>query len=281
MGVMAYGVSGAAAGVVAPVREGAALALGRSEGADLSVPSDTFLSGLHFRLRRRGAAVLLEDLGSRNGTFVDGRRVEQAMLTGAEIFEAGGCGFRLAAAADDDDDLRSILRCVRGPLFVILDAARDPRLYPMLCASGARYVSLYAGRSAGELEHVAPYLAEMTPEGTLMRTFVREGWGKAWGVLLTASGTMEEVWKQLRRWLMVMLDGSEKATYFRFYDPRVLRVFLAVADGTQSAEFGGPIRSWMMEDGDPGVMIHVSGWAGGSSMCRIRMRVDAGRLAVG
>ena len=48
--------------------------VGRSQRADIAVDDDG-VSRSHARLRREGEAVWLEDLGSRNGTFVNGVRV--------------------------------------------------------------------------------------------------------------------------------------------------------------------------------------------------------------
>ena len=45
--------------------------LGRGEEADLAL-EDTFASGAHARLVRTGDAIVLEDLGSTNGTYLNG-----------------------------------------------------------------------------------------------------------------------------------------------------------------------------------------------------------------
>jgi pSer/pThr/pTyr-binding forkhead associated (FHA) protein len=39
------------------------------------IPDDEFVSTVHARLFRRGDDLLVEDLGSRNGTFVNGEQV--------------------------------------------------------------------------------------------------------------------------------------------------------------------------------------------------------------
>jgi len=52
------------------------LVIGRSTKCDVSIP-DRFLSRRHARLYRQGEdSWLVEDLGSRNGTFVNGRRID-------------------------------------------------------------------------------------------------------------------------------------------------------------------------------------------------------------
>jgi pSer/pThr/pTyr-binding forkhead associated (FHA) protein len=50
------------------------LVIGRSTHCGVSL-ADRFLSRQHARLFREGDDWLIEDLGSRNGTFVNGRRI--------------------------------------------------------------------------------------------------------------------------------------------------------------------------------------------------------------
>lgn len=71
------------------------LTLGRSADADVSF-SDRYASGLHARLYSRGDRYLVEDLGSTNGTLLDGRPVsgEQAVGDGS-LIEIGDTRFRI------------------------------------------------------------------------------------------------------------------------------------------------------------------------------------------
>ena len=52
------------------------ITVGRSSGCTL-VLEDDFASGTHARLIRRGSDWYLEDLDSRNGTFLGGQRIDQ------------------------------------------------------------------------------------------------------------------------------------------------------------------------------------------------------------
>lgn len=54
--------------------------IGRSPGCDLVVQSE-YVSSEHARLYREGDALFVEDLGSRNGTFVNGVRIQRAMVS--------------------------------------------------------------------------------------------------------------------------------------------------------------------------------------------------------
>ncbi|MFS0717157.1 FtsK/SpoIIIE domain-containing protein [Arthrobacter phoenicis] len=76
-------MGGPAAGTLLPLRRGA-YRLGRS-GVDLVIP-DPGLSREHAKLKITPTSATLEDLGSANGTWVDGRRISLAPLTtGTEI----------------------------------------------------------------------------------------------------------------------------------------------------------------------------------------------------
>jgi pSer/pThr/pTyr-binding forkhead associated (FHA) protein len=55
------------------------LTIGRAPGCAVALPSDTFVSQMHARVFRRGDEYWLEDLGSTNGTLVNGRKVDRAV----------------------------------------------------------------------------------------------------------------------------------------------------------------------------------------------------------
>ena len=54
------------------------LTVGRGGGCGVVIPDDQFVSTVHARLFRRGEDLFVEDLGSRNGTFVNGQQVQAA-----------------------------------------------------------------------------------------------------------------------------------------------------------------------------------------------------------
>jgi FHA domain len=49
--------------------------IGRGGGCTISLPSDTFASQVHARFLERDGQLFIEDLGSTNGTFVNGKQV--------------------------------------------------------------------------------------------------------------------------------------------------------------------------------------------------------------
>lgn len=72
------------------------ITLGSSESNDIAVPADRILSRLHAVFEHYPAGWCVRDLGSRNGTFVNGRRIwqEHVLADGDEI-RAGASRFVL------------------------------------------------------------------------------------------------------------------------------------------------------------------------------------------
>jgi len=166
--------------------------------------------------------------------------------------------------------LLGLLRKDFQPLYAILDAARSPEIYKILAEGkeearkaweaqnpgpttptfqppaagmlegGAQYESLYEGWSKAELTLFAPYLVSLPPWSKLLEKLVTKGWGKSWGIYLTCNLPFQDVRHHLRHFLMVNLpDGGQ--VYFRFYDPRVLRVYLPTCTPEEINYFFGPV----------------------------------------
>ena len=76
------------------VRDGAT-SLGRSSASDIVLKSDDFASGRHAQLTRHGGLLYVEDLGSTNGTFVNGRKTVGATpLRHGDTVRVGSTTFR-------------------------------------------------------------------------------------------------------------------------------------------------------------------------------------------
>ncbi len=72
-------LSGRFQGGVVPLDQGRPFVLGRQQGADLFLPEE-LVSRLHARLLFEGDELVLEDLGSTNGTYLNGVRVTRARV---------------------------------------------------------------------------------------------------------------------------------------------------------------------------------------------------------
>lgn len=64
------------------------VAVGRDAAADVPIPDDT-LSRRHFLIWREGPGFLIKDLGSQNGTWVDGERAQGTKLSHNVCIVAG------------------------------------------------------------------------------------------------------------------------------------------------------------------------------------------------
>ncbi len=73
---------------------GGRLVLGRAPGCQLVFADDT-VSRRHAELRMLDGHWILRDLGSSNGTWVNGRRVMEAEVEPGDDVQLGGCAFRL------------------------------------------------------------------------------------------------------------------------------------------------------------------------------------------
>jgi hypothetical protein len=79
-------------GTTFDVGEGATF--GRSDGADIRV-DDPFASSAHARIFSRGGFMYLEDMGSTNGTYLNGRQVKTAeRLKLADTIRIGDSEYR-------------------------------------------------------------------------------------------------------------------------------------------------------------------------------------------
>ncbi len=84
------------------------LLLGRSSSSDLSFPDELGLSRQHAALEQEGEGWVLTDLGSRNGTYVNGVRVE-----GKQALHNHEKDATVARAADGREDAAIAFQRVR------------------------------------------------------------------------------------------------------------------------------------------------------------------------
>jgi hypothetical protein len=123
--------------------------------------------------------------------------------------------------------------------------------------------SLYRTREGAEevSPDEAPYLFTWPHSEAFSNFILQEGWGQSWGILINSSADYKTIYQHLRRFLTVQLEGGAQVR-FRFYDPRVLRLFLPSCTTEQLREFFGPVDSFLVEDEDPALALdfrHESG----------------------
>jgi len=70
---------------------------------------------------------------------------------------------------------------------------------------------------------------------------LNEGWGQSWGVfVVTEEDDIEVLFEHFRQFLKVE-DPEGNRLFFRFYDPRVLRIFLPTCNTKEVFDFFGEV----------------------------------------
>lgn len=144
---------------------------------------------------------------------------------------------------------QELFQASAGRWYAVLDAARDPEVLRVLRCSGRRSESLYSGPRAELLARGAPYLVAVPRGSHFQRQLWDHAWGESWGIFLASNAGFATVRTHLRRLLRAVLPDGRKAL-FRFYDPRVLRVYLPSCSDDERPRFHGPITRFVCEHED-------------------------------
>jgi hypothetical protein len=138
-------------------------------------------------------------------------------------------------------------------VWAILDCARDERIYPALRKSQLDYLCLFGGRLHHQVEAAAPHIIELSPDYKFTPMLIEMAWGQSWGVFLRVNDATN-LRAHLRRFLRVR-DESGRILMFRYYDPRVLRVYLPTCRTDELRTVFGPISSYAVEAEDAAGLI--------------------------
>jgi pSer/pThr/pTyr-binding forkhead associated (FHA) protein len=101
MGILLEIREGPMAGKVVGLKTGEAITIGRAAGrAQFALPHDTFMSGLHFAVECGPQGCRVQDRKSSNGTFLNGARIQDAMLANGDEIKSGQSIFKVKIVAD-------------------------------------------------------------------------------------------------------------------------------------------------------------------------------------
>ena len=132
--------------------------------------------------------------------------------------------------------------------WMIVDAARDRRIFELLLECFySQHSCLFAGPIAPELQVAAPYLVQLSYDDKKTRKFLQMAWGNSWGVLVKSDTKLEVLRRHLRTFLLVR-DEDGNQLMFRYYDPRILRIYLPTCRVGELETVFGPIERFLMED---------------------------------
>jgi two-component system, NtrC family, response regulator AtoC len=164
--------------------DGAEVTFGRSRAATVMVDHDS-VSRLHARIRRRGEDLEIEDLGSRNGTRVDGVKIEAAtpLPGGSEVSVGPATAIvgttspmrRRGHVAESEDfearlaaELDRVVRYHRRAAVVAMRVLGDDDVVDALAAL-VRPMDLLAELGGSEFALLAPELTRAEIEAAMQR----------------------------------------------------------------------------------------------------------------
>jgi hypothetical protein len=143
------------------------------------------------------------------------------------------------------------------PLYALLDASREPSVLKVILESKEEHQSLYQGPQGAQLAHFAPYLVRVPQKSLLLDTLVEQAWSKSWGVFVTSDTPFKDLRTHFRHFLTVKLPDGQQV-YFRYYDPRVLRLFLPTCLPEETTQFFGPVKHFLIEAEAPNLALHFT-----------------------
>ena len=132
--------------------------------------------------------------------------------------------------------------------YAVLDGAANPALLDHLYGERPEFACLYRGELAPDIAECAPYLARLAPQTPFADWLTGQSFGLNWGIFALADCDLRLLCRHLRKLNLVFDPQTQRSLLFRYYDPRVLRVFLPTCDAAQLAEFFGPVQAYFAED---------------------------------
>jgi pSer/pThr/pTyr-binding forkhead associated (FHA) protein len=279
MVVILEAVSGPVLGRRIEVRGGSIARIGRTGKSDHPISEDGYLSGLHFSVECDGTQCRIRDLGSSNGTFVNGSRVtEQVVQEGDSVVAGGstflihvdrlpsitGAGMTMAATAPTPLAVAmppagdagyspaetALLNALYAPgelVFAVVDASRDSRIPTFLDAGGEMYLALNETVS----------LVALPADSRLVHVLIKDGWGRGWGFYGTSRAGLETVRAHFTSFVSLQTPSGAAMT-FRFWDPRVLRAMVPAMPPEEADAFFGPCERIVVEAEKPALALEFS-----------------------
>jgi hypothetical protein len=158
-------------------------------------------------------------------------------------------------------------------VYAVLDGASVEELLPKLYELEPEYECLYRGELEPDMAEVAPYLVRLDPESEFAAWVLGEGWGRHWGVFAVTDAELRAAHKHFRSFLTVY-DPAGKPLRFRYYDPRVLRVYLPTCNAEELRAVFGPVSCYLFEGEDPNTLLRFR--LDGGALGREAVKLDEG-----
>lgn len=296
--VVLEAVAGPIAGRRIEVRSGSILRLGRTARSDYAIGEDSYLSGQHFAVECDGIQCRIRDLGSSNGTFVNGNRITEAVVHEGDSLTAGESTFTIhvdaaaAAAAPAIPAARTATvptlgydaphtrldKTAAAPLLSKtpwggFSRSQSALLQALYRTAEAVFAVLDASRDSripAFLEASgAPYQTLEVDKRIVAYLVSLPQHAKLLDVLIKdgwghgwgfylTSGATLEQLAEHWRRYLILYTADGHPLTFRFWDPRMLRALAPVMTPQECATFFGPVTRMIVESEKPEIAIEIS-----------------------
>jgi hypothetical protein len=285
MVVILEAVSGPIAGRRIEVRSGTILRIGRTAKSDYALGEDSYLSGQHFAIENDGSEARARDLGSSNGTFVNGERVvSENVLREGDSLTAGGSTFTIHIDASPQpappepsprvstlptDAFPGTSKISRSDVAAALEGswpgfthAQSVLLTSLYRSGETVYAVLDPLRDAripafldasreqfvalDDGLRVAAYVVLLPPHSRLLDVLIKDGWSRGWGFYCTSAAGLDHVCTHFKNFITLYTPAGTPMT-FRFWDPRVLRATAPAFLPQEAVDFFGPLTRMLVE----------------------------------
>ena len=131
-------------------------------------------------------------------------------------------------------------------VYAVLDGARDARIAGRVESYLDQKACLYEGTLPRELTKVAPHLLRLFCDDHFCKRLLQDGWGLSWGVFAIAPTSLTSLRRHFRKFMVVRGPAGSRLV-FRWYDPRVLRIYLPTCTVEDLRTVFGPIEAFVVE----------------------------------
>lgn len=150
--------------------------------------------------------------------------------------------FLLARAEKDDCEL-----------YGIVDSARNDEVFRYLVTGDVRYKSLFEDTMDVQSYGVSGFLVECKKESPLFKWMTTEAWGDNCCIFFTSKASFDDLFTHFQKFNRVYIEGDD-VVLFRYYDPRVLSLFLPTCNDDQIHSFFGKVNLFFAENEDPTIL---------------------------
>jgi len=264
------------------VPPGSVLRIGRTPKSDYAIGEDSYLSGQHFSVEWDGNGCIVRDLGSSNGTFLNGARITEAPAKEGDSIVAGGSTFTVRVEAFEPQATAVHVSAMAAPAREV--PQYDHTLYAGSAALGTQWLGFSSAQvtlltalyrqgetvfalldssrdsripafvdAAGERYArigASLLVVELPSNARLLDVLVKDGWGRSWGFYFTSGAGLDVVCRHWANYAVLRNDAGAVVS-LRFWDPRILRLLLVSLPAAEVAEFFGPVGRVIAEGEKP------------------------------